>query len=139
MVMDHTTTAPRPARSKAQLSRNEVIATGRVMCAEFATSGAAVTGTLEFVAPGPRQRLSDAINEQRLSLLNVLAIVHCIGMGVADGEKNPAPEIATAFELLGCEIQRIATTLEKISLRSARRVISTTARVGIRSGKQGHA
>jgi hypothetical protein len=132
MVTDHTTTAPRPAHSK-------VIATGRLMCAELATSGAAVTGTMEFVAPGPRQRLSDVIDEQRLSLLNVLAIVRCIGMGVADGEKNPAPEIATAFELLGCEIQRIATTLEKISLRSSRRVISTTARVRIRRRKQGHA
>jgi hypothetical protein len=139
MVMDQTTPVPRPAPSKVPLSRNEVIAVGRAKCAEFDTLAAAVNGAMDFVAPAPRQRLSDAIKEQRLSLLNVLSIVRCIGVGVADGEKAPAPEIAMAFELLGCEIQRIAAALEGISLRSTRRVIPTTARIGIRQGKQGHA
>jgi hypothetical protein len=127
MVMDQATPVPRPPHSKVRPSRNEFISAGRVK------------GAMDFVAPAPRQRLSDAIEEQRLSLLNVLAIVRCIGMGVAAGDKDPAPEIATAFELLGCEIQRIAAALERISLRSTRRVISPTARVGIRQIKQGHA
>jgi hypothetical protein len=83
---------------------------------------------------------SEVIEEQRLSLLNVMGIVHCIGMGIANGEKDsPAPEIATAFELLECEIQRIATALESISLRSAMRELSTSARLEIRQAKQGHA
>jgi hypothetical protein len=111
MVMDQTTTARRP-----------------------------VNGGMDFVVPAPKQRLSAVIEEQRLSLLNVMGIVHCIGMGVANGEKDPpAPEIATAFELLECEIQRIATALEKISLRCATREIATSARLEVRQPKQGHA
>jgi hypothetical protein len=82
---------------------------------------------------------SEAIEEQRLSVLNVLGIVRCIGMGVANYEKEPAPEISMAFELLECEIQRIATAMEKISLRSEMSEISTAARLEIRQRKQGHA
>jgi hypothetical protein len=119
MVMDQPITARRPAHSKVRISRNELIAAGQVKCAEFATSAAAVNRATGFVAPAPQQRFSEAIEQQRLSLLNVLGIVRCIGMGVANGEKDPAPEIATAFELLGCEIQRIATALQKISPRAA--------------------
>jgi hypothetical protein len=139
MVMDQTTAARRPKRSKVRLSPNEVIAAGRVKCAEFATSAAAVPHAMDFVALGSIQGLSEAIEEQRLSILNVLGIVRCIGTGVANIENNLAPEIATAFELLECEIQRIATALQKISLRSAMREIPTTAPRETRREKQGHA
>jgi hypothetical protein len=131
MVMDQTTTARRPAHPEVRLSRNEVIAAGPVKCAELAAPAAAVDRAVALVAPEPKQPLFEAIEEQHSSLLNVLCIVRCIGMGVADGEKKPAPEIATAFELLECEIQRIATALKKISLRSAMREICATARPGI--------
>jgi hypothetical protein len=114
MVMDHISTAHRPPRPKVRLSRNEVVAAARVKRAEFATSAAAVGGAMNFVAPAPKRPLSEALEEQRLSLLNVVGIVHCIGMGVASGETDPAPEFALAFELLECEIQRIATALQKI-------------------------
>ena len=67
----------------------------------------------------PTQPLFEAIEDQHLSLLNVLDIVHCIGVGVADGDERPTPEIAAAFELLEREIQRIAAALQKISLRGA--------------------
>ncbi len=139
MVMDQPGTAHRSAHSKERLPGNEVIASGRVKYAEFATSAAAVNGAMDLVAPAPKQPLSEAIEEQRLSVLNVLGIVRCIGMGVANGEKEPAPEISMAFELLECEIQRIATAMEKISLRSAMREISGAARLEIRQRKQGHA
>jgi hypothetical protein len=139
MVMDQTTTTHRSAHSKERLSGNEVIASKRVKYAEFATSAATVNGAMDFVAPAPKQPLSEAIEEQRLSVLNVLSIVRCIGMGVANGEKEPAPEMSMAFELLECEIQRIATAMEKISLRSAMREISTAARLEIRQRTQGHA
>jgi hypothetical protein len=135
MVMDQTTTARHPAGSKLRLSRNEVIAAGPVEYTKLATSATGVKDAIDFDAPVPRQHLSEAIEEQRLSLLNVLGIVRCIGKGVADGEKDPAPEIATAFELLGCEIQRIATALEKLSLRSSIRAIQAAARVEIRRRK----
>jgi hypothetical protein len=71
------------------------------------------------MSPRPTQPLSAAIEDQRLSLLNVLDIVHCISAGVEDDDKHPAPEISTAFELLEREIQCIAAALEKIALRSA--------------------
>ena len=128
MVMDQPGTAHRSAHSKERLSGNEVVASGRVKYAEFATSAAAVNGAMDLVAPAPKQPLSEAIEEQRLSVLNVLGIVRCIGMGVANDDKEPAPEISMAFELLECEIQRIATAMEKISLRSAMREIFTASR-----------
>jgi hypothetical protein len=140
MVTDQTTSARAPAHSKVRLSRNVVVAAERVQCAEFAASAAAVNGAKDLVSPASKPRLSEVIEEQRLSLLNVMGIVHCIGMGVTAGEKDsPAPEITTAFELLEGEIQRIATALEKISLRCAMREIATSARLEIRQAKQGHA
>jgi hypothetical protein len=140
MVTDQTTSARAPAHSKVRLSRNEVVAAEGVRRAEFETSAAAVNGAKDLVSPASKPRLSGIIEQQRSSLLNVMGIVHCIGMGVASGEKDPpAPEIATAFELLECEIQRIATALEKISLRCAMREIATPARLKIRQARQGHA
>jgi hypothetical protein len=140
MVTDQSTSARASAHAKVRLARNELVAAERVQCAEFATSAVAVNGAKDLVSPAPKPRLSEVIEEQRLSLLNVMGIVHCIGMGVANGEKEPpAPEIATAFELLECEIERIATALESISLQCAIREIATSARLEIRQAKQGHA
>jgi hypothetical protein len=105
------------------------VAVQGVQRAEFETAATAVTGAKDLVSPASKPRLSEVIEEQRLGLLNVMGIVHCIGMGVANGEKDPpAPEIAAAFELLECEIQRIATALEMISLRCSMREIATSAR-----------
>jgi hypothetical protein len=70
----------------------------------------------------PTGPLFEAIEDQRLSLLNVLDIVHCIRVGVTSPDDNPAPEISAAFELLEREIQRVAAALERISLRSAMRI-----------------
>jgi hypothetical protein len=140
MAMDQTTRARHSPHSKGRLSCNEVIAAEQATCAEFETSAAAVNGAVNFVAPAPKAPMFEAIEEQRLSLLNVLGIVRCIGIGVANSETDPCPEISTAFGLLEIEIQRIAAALEKISLRSAIPVISTaTRRLEIRQRKQGHA
>jgi hypothetical protein len=139
MVTEQTTSARAPAHSKVPLSRNEVVSAEGVQCAEFATSAAVANDAMDLVSPAS-PRLSEVIEEQRLSLLNVMGIVHCIGMGVAIGESaSPAPEIAAAFELLECEIERIATALERISLRCAIREIAASARLEIRQAKQGHA
>jgi len=140
MVMDQTPSARAPAHSKLRLSRNEVVAAQAAQCADFETAATAVIGAKDVVSLTSTPRLSEDIEEQRLGLLNVISIVHCIGMGVANGEKDaPAPEIATAFELLECEIQRLATGLERISLRCAMREIATPARLEICEAKQGHA
>ncbi len=71
----------------------------------------------------PTGLLFEAIEDQRLSLLNVLDIVHCIRLGVTSPDDTPAPEISAAFELLEREIQRVAAALEKLSLRSTMRLI----------------
>ena len=140
MVTDQTTTARAPAHSKVRLSRNEVVAAEVVQCAEFPTAAAAVNDAKDLVSSASKPRLSEVIEEQRLGILNVMGIVHCIGMGVANGDKDPpAPEIATAFKLLESEIQRIATALEMISLRCAMREITTSARLEIRQARRGHA
>jgi hypothetical protein len=99
MTMDETTATRRSLYPTPSSLRNPVFAPGPVQSAELA--------------------LFEAIDAQRLSLLNVLDIVHCISVGVTDVAEPPAPEIASAFELLECEIQRIAVALEKTSLRIA--------------------
>jgi hypothetical protein len=86
---------------------------------EFERSGFAVNGTLDFLDNAPTRLLFAAIQDQRLSLLNVFDIVRCISVGVADGDEYPGPEITAAFGLLKCEIQRIAAALEENSLRGA--------------------
>jgi hypothetical protein len=88
------------------------------MRAEFKPSVSFVSASMGSLDNVPTKSVFDAINDQRLSLLNVLDIVHCIGVGVTSADANPAPEISAAFELLEREIQRVAAALEKLSLRS---------------------
>jgi hypothetical protein len=121
MSREHTNAARRSAHSKVSLPNSVVGATGRVNCAEFGSSKPALYRAIDFIDDAPTQPLFEAIEDQRLSLLNVLGIVHCISVGVSNGDENPVPEISTAFELLEREIERIAAVLEKISLRSVTR------------------
>ena len=137
MVMDQTVTERHPAHSAVRLSRNNLITTG-VKCTVIATSAGAVNGAIDLVAPALKPLLSDAINAQRLNLLNVLGMLHCIGTGVTSDTQDTAPEFAGAFELLECEIRRIATTLRKISLRSEVRETSRIARLEARRKQQKH-
>ena len=82
-------------------------------------AGSAIIGPIRVIDGASPQTLLDAVEGQRLSLLNVLGIVHCMSDSfVADGE-DCAPEIAAAFALLEQEIQRVVTGLEEVSLRDA--------------------
>lgn len=99
MTMDETTATRSSAYPTASLVKNLVCTRVPVKSAEL--------------------ELFETIEGQRLSLLNVLDMVHCISVGVRNGDEPPAPEISSAFELLEHEIQRIATALESTSLRSA--------------------
>jgi hypothetical protein len=123
MAKDETATARRSTHSLVPLPRHAADPAGRVNCAEFGPSGPIVTAAIDFVNRTSTGSLFEAIEAQRLSVLNMLGIVHCISVGVASDAANPTPEISAAFELLEREIQRVATTLEKISLQSAMRVI----------------
>ncbi len=99
MTMDETTAARRLLYPTPASLRNPAGVPAPVKLAELA--------------------LFEAVEGPRLSLLNVLDIVHCISVGVTDGDELPSPEISSAFELLEREIGRIAAALETTSLRSA--------------------
>jgi hypothetical protein len=124
MAMDETATAWRSAHSKVPPSRHTADPVAIVSFVEFEPSVSAVSAGMGLLDNVPTGSLFEAIEDQRQSLLNVLDIVHCIGVGVTSADDNPAPEISIAFELLEREIQRVAAALQKISLRSAMRLIS---------------
>jgi hypothetical protein len=128
MTMDERNATRRSLPSKGSLHRNAACAAGPVKSAEFERSGFAVNGPVRFLDNAPTRTPFEAIEDQRLKLLNVLDIVHCISVGVADGDEHPGPEIPAAFDLLECEIQRIAAALEENSLRSAMKARSGSRR-----------
>src|ERR1700733_5286707 len=108
MTMDESSDSRRSLHSKVSLHRDAASAAGRVKSPEFERSEFAVTGTINILDNAPTRLLFAAIETQRLNLLNVFDLVHCISVGVADGDECPGPEITAAFGLLECEIQRIA-------------------------------
>ena len=128
MAMDETAAAGRSAHSKVPLSRHKAEPVAIVSFVEFEPSVSAVSAGMGLLGNVPTESLFEAIEDQRLNLLNALDIVHCIGVGVTSDDDNPAPEISAAFELLEREIQRVAAALEKISLRSAMRSICARRR-----------
>jgi hypothetical protein len=64
----------------------------------------------------PLQTWLDAVDDQRMILVNVLGIVHCMSASFADSAGNSAPEISAAFDLLEKEIQRVVAGLEKAAI-----------------------
>ena len=119
MTRDESSAPRRSLDSKVALQRNAACAAGQVTSDELERSEFAVNGTINVLDNAPTRLLFAAIEAQRLNLLNVFDLVRCISVGVADGDECPGPEITAAFDLLECEIQRIAATLEENSLRSA--------------------
>ena len=79
----------------------------------------AAASAIDLVDGVPQQALLDAVEDQRMNLLNVLGIVHGMSASFVDTAGGPAPEICAAFALLEQEIQRVAAGLEEGSLRTA--------------------
>ena len=90
----------------------------RLRVSEFRPAGSAHKNAIDFVDGAARRTLLDAVEGQRMDLLNVLGIVHSMGASFNAAE-DPTPEIHAAFALLEEEIQRVAVGLEEDSLRSA--------------------
>jgi hypothetical protein len=61
--------------------------------------------------------LLDAVEDQRINLVNVLGIVHSMSAGFTDAAEDSAPEISEAFDLLEQEIERVVAALKQASLR----------------------
>jgi hypothetical protein len=91
----------------------------RLRICEFEPAGFAARSAIDFVDGAPPRRLLDAVEDQRMRLLSVLAIVQGMGATFADATGDPAPEICAAFALLEQAIQRVAAGLEQSSLRNA--------------------
>jgi hypothetical protein len=64
----------------------------------------------------PLQTLLDAVDCQRMNVVNLLAIVQSMSASFTDSTGNPAPEISAAFDLLEQEIRRIAAGLEQAAI-----------------------
>jgi hypothetical protein len=64
----------------------------------------------------PLQTLLEAVDYQRMNVVNVLAIVQSMSASFTDSTGNPAPEISAAFDLLEKEIQRIVAGLENAAI-----------------------
>jgi hypothetical protein len=79
--------------------------------------GSASNAIAALADGAPPQALLDAVEDQRVSLLNVLDIVHCMSASFVDAAGDIAPEISAAFALLEQEIQRVVAGLEEVSLR----------------------
>jgi hypothetical protein len=67
----------------------------------------------------PPQALLDAVEDQRLDLLNVLGIVRSMSASFVDAGEDRAPEVSAAFALLEQEIERVVAGLGAVPLRNA--------------------
>jgi hypothetical protein len=114
MVMGKSSGPRAAACSNVTTSRNAPNELERLTVRELRPAGSA-----EGAVGAPPQALLDAVEDQRIHLLNVLGIVHSMGASFADAVGDPALEICAAFALLEEEIRRVAAGLEEGPLRSA--------------------
>jgi len=111
--------SPRPAAcSNVAPSRNAPNELAALRLSELRPAGSG-NEAIDFAAGAPPQALLDAVEDQRIHLLNVLGIVHSMGASFVDAAGDPALEICAAFALLEEEIRRVAAGLEEGPLRSA--------------------
>jgi hypothetical protein len=119
MVMEGSISLRPTTRSNATTSRNAPNEVERARIHESRPAGSAAKGAVDLAHGAPPQALLDAVEDQRMHLLNVLGIVRSMSAGFVDAAGGPAPEICAAFALLEQEIQRIAVGLEASSLCNA--------------------
>jgi hypothetical protein len=112
MAMENSISARLAMRPNVATSRSAPNEVERVSISECLPVECAAAGV-------PPQALLDAVEDQRMNLLNVLGIVHSMSASFVDTAGDPAPEICAAFALLEQEIQRVAAGLEEGSLRTA--------------------
>jgi hypothetical protein len=119
MTMEKSINPRHAPRSNVATSRNAPNEVERVTICEWPSAGSAAKGPIELVDGAPPQTLLDAVEDQRMNLLNVLGIIHSMSASFVDAAGDPAPEVCAAFALLEQEIQRVAAGLEERSLRNA--------------------
>jgi hypothetical protein len=117
--MEESISPRRATRSDVATSQNVPNEVERVRLSEYRPAGSAAKGAIDLVDGAPPQTLLDAVEDQRMNLLNVLGIVRSMSASFVDAAGDPAPEICSAFALLEQEIQRVVAGLEEGALRNA--------------------
>jgi hypothetical protein len=119
MAMETPNSLSPATRSNIATSCNAPDELERLRVADFRPAGPAAQSANDRVDGALPRRLLAAVEDQRMHLLSVLAIVQGMGASFADAPGDPAPEVCAAFALLEQAIQRVAAGLEENSLRKA--------------------
>ena len=106
--------SPHPNPTSSRDAPNEI---ERLKISKSQPAGPIIHGSVGLVDGASLQTLSDAVDDQRIKLVNVQGIVHSMGAFFTNTTEDSAPEIAAAFDLLEQEIQRIVAGLKEASLR----------------------
>jgi hypothetical protein len=118
MVIEKATRPRRSPHSNITSSRDTANEVERLEIAQFEPAESAADGPAGLVDGAPLQTLLDAVEDQRINLVNVLGIVHSMSASFTGTADDSAPEISAAFVLLEQEIQRVVAGLRKASLRA---------------------
>jgi hypothetical protein len=114
MAIEGAISPRRPAHSDVALPRNASNELERMTICARQPAASATIGPIRLADGASPQVLLDAVEDQRLTLLNVLGIVHCMSDSFVD-----EGEVSAAFALLEQEIQRVVAGLEEASLGNA--------------------
>jgi hypothetical protein len=106
--------SPHPNPTSSRDAPNEI---ERLKISKSQPAGPITDGSVGVVDGAPLQTLSDAVDDQRIKLVNVLGIVHSMSAFFTNTTEDSAPEFSAAFDLLEQEIQRIVAGLKEASLR----------------------
>jgi hypothetical protein len=106
--------SPHPNLTASRDAPNEI---ERLQISKSQPAGPTTNGSVDFVDGAPLQTLLDAVDDQRIKLVNVLGIVHSMSAFFTDTAEDSAPEICAAFALLEQEIQGVVAGLKQASLR----------------------
>jgi len=107
VVGPHRSSHANPTSSRS--APNEI---ERLKIAKSHPAGRTTNGSLSLADGAVLQTLLDAVEDQRMNLMNVLGIIHSMSADAAEGS---APEISEALDLLEQEIQRVVAGLKQAS------------------------
>jgi hypothetical protein len=112
--------ATRPRRSRHSniaSSRGAANEVERSRITQFEAAEFATDAAVSLVDGESLQTLLDAVEDQRVNLVNVIGIVQSMRASFTDTAGDSAPEVSAAFALLEQEIQRVVAGLKKASIR----------------------
>jgi hypothetical protein len=116
MVIENATGPHRSPHPNPTSSRDALNEIERLQISKSQPAGR-TNGSVGLVDGALLQTLLDAVDNQRIKLVNVLGIVHSMSAFFTDTAEDSAPEICAAFDLLEQEIQRVVAGLKQASLR----------------------